>query len=1735
MSVQQQPKPKMAKWIDLSSYGLKLSAMRFPDGRVRIIFNGTEPGGSDWNWALSAQGFSASRSNTFLFRDGGKLDFAPFLKRFPKAVIESWPIGKIMHIVSPDNIKSKRVEVEARSRDILGVNHLGQTVYEGATGRFIKAEEGGSSLSETESKNPALFLRVANDADLALCADGFIERMVRGEVMYADDMRRFGGVVFGEPKSLESNDARLRQVQEAIEAAMQRRLEREVTEPNAAAFEMAVMLSERQPNFIYRTSTSVAKQQYSTPLPMSVIAQRILDAMPGDEVIEPTIGNGSLVSGMPAGVGITGVEIDPRRAAQVMRLRDGMEIITGDFTRIGFDKKFDKIIANPPFGGLKPTQEIEGLKISRIDHLILIRSLLARKPEGRSVYIIGADRANLIDERAGDIEGGSKYLFNWLADHYELESVVEVDGRLYEKQGAGYPVRIVVVGPRRLDAEIERLKQSGDYRIKGKLPVLRSWEQLWDHGESALHLHREKEALRQARKAIEDAAVLETEASAKLQQAGESSVAQSGTTLHANHFQAPYIPASKAGESTSMVPRNLVAPISQAFEDFEAEYGSVDEFVARKLQYAEEDITNEKYFSVEQVDAIALAIAACEKNRALINGDVTGFGKGRVAAAMLRYAMLNGNQVVFMTEKPNLFSDLWRDLDDIDSLDIARPLIINDGVEIRGQDNKRALAPTKKKEVDRLVNDFIDPIDEGYNLVFCTYSQLNRRAEQSKKVQWVIEKVCDDATLVLDESHNAAGDSNTGVNVSVAVDNAAQVMYSSATFAKNAKNMSVYSRAFPAGAVGENLADTLMAGGEPLQEVLSGMLARDGVLIRREHDLSKLEFVTHVDNKYKARNEELSDKLSEILLEMSYLSGDVDKLVIKLQKEVRKELEKLGAEQRKGNRMSVNRPNFGSRLYTIQRQALMSMKVDATVDSALKALEEGRKPIIVLEQTQEQLVRDVIAKFTGEELGEDGESDLNIASLGGKTIDLPKVTLRDVLSRTLDRLDAITERNAYGVATKTTAIAKAENDEQAKAWHRAKERIQRQIDALPDMPCSPIDIIRDRIERAGYTCGELSGRSLQLGVRDDGSMVAMQRIDDRLGVIHGFNNGDIDAMIMSRAGSTGCSLHSSEKFEDQRQREVIELQIANNVAERIQFFGRANRRGQVSSPIIRTISSDLPAEARVLAMQNAKLRKLSANTQSNRENAAESTDAVDVINSIGNKICFRFLENNPDIAHMLDIDLEADDPDSMASDDEAYFANKLFGRIGLLRISEQRRILSEISAEYTSVLRDLERVGINPFKANEYEWKARVVSREVFSGVEQEVYGSVFDEPVYLTRLEWEEEREPIRWERVKEAEVNGISELLRDGRCQPARDRWSAPVDFSKLANIVREQYFVGEGGAGPLLHKSFTKAMEAKFPSITHAMTASDDNSVKRLTLRGRWLQNALQHWLAPGKMFQFREENDRLLKAYMVDMLLPEPGREHLLGQYIVRLAVPGERMFAEVSLSRLYELGMEPANNLDPHSNWSQKAPQAFFDDQAAGIVTCSRLVLDGNLFKAAQIAAERKLGVAGIYTDESGVRQRAIIAWYSVGEEELRDVPLPMERKEVAKAMFRKYSGMSFYTESTSDSKVALRMLMTDNRIELISNGSKTNGGKWFLDEKLIAIVGEFAGGRDSMRAVCPPDKLDAVVDYIYQKGAQFYVSASRKDDAMLFQKALIEVEQSKREAAMRAELDKAAAPAALTV
>lgn len=1671
------------KWIDLSKHSARLNAFQLPDGNTNLILSGVKQGGREWV-AAEKIGFKPTRTHRNLYRPGTRVTMAEFAAIFPLAFSREFTHDEIFLKIRPTT-EAQEDTNDLRAAIPVGLNYLGQEVFAGAAGRFIRNPD-NTTIAEESANAPALFLRAAEGSasDLALCADGFVEAMARGRTMRAEDLRRFSAAVFGESGEMKPTDKRLRTVQEAVEAAIQRRVFKNHSVASPDAYRYAVKLLEHQPPLVARTSSSVANQQYSTPLPMSIAAQRILGDTSGKKVIEPTIGNGSLVMVLADGTEINGFEIDPNRADNAALLRPDLKVETGDFLGAPLEREFDCVISNPPFGGLEKTENFDGLRVTRLDHLIALKALDARKDEGRGVFIVGADRENIYPGKGGQIHGGSKTFLAWLADHYEIEDVIEMHGSLYAKQGAEYPVRMITVGRRRSSDEAKKAFKTEEFRIKGPIPVMRSWEELWEHVEElSERLHT---------KVPEPVAAVP---------ADERVV---------NDYQAPYAPASSIGEPSAMIPRNLVAPVAFALSAFEEKYGQdVDSFVSARLAMDLDEMS--EAFSPEQIDSMALAIKRFEEGRGFILGDMTGQGKGRVIAGLARYAIKNGIPVVFMSEKANLFSDFWRDLQDIGSEKLFTPLIMNADAKIVDHNTNQAIfQPTKRSALDAMMSADMSLAESEYNLMFCTYSQFNRNQNQSKKAAW-LPALAKGALLVLDESHNAAGESNTAENIARAVAHSRACLYSSATFAKGAKSMAAYSKAFPDSISVAEIADTLEVGGEPLQEILSGLLAEDGAFIRREHDLSALKFQTVVDQSCLEQNEKASDQLAEILLAMSYVAGDVNRMVTRLNAAIKKDLEKLGDDQRKGNRMGVTSVNFGSRLYNVIRQFMLATKVDTTAEKAVKALQEGRKPVIVLEQTMETLLKETLFGLDRLEVevsedpieAEGGEEQVAVKGMSGDGEEVDALDFRDLLYRLLERLSIITRRDAYGQSTQVHAMAEAENEEQARAFTDSIKHIRAMISRFPALPVSPIDSIREKIEQAGFSCGEISGRGIELRLSGnpiekdgvtvvpgvaEGKVLVRSRVDNRTDTIYRFNNGRLDAVVLTRAGSTGLSLHASEKFMDQRQREMLELQIANNVAERIQFYGRVNRKGQICPPWITTIASGLPAEMRVLAMQNTKLRKLSANTQSNRNNAAEIKDVPDILNSLGNKIAKDFLENNPDIAATLDIDLETE-----LEGDDHYFVNKLTGRLCLLPVESQRRILDELAVTFQNTILDLEAKGENPLRSNVYEWGAVETSRHLISGIERESYKSVFDKPVYLSRLEWEEDVSPIRSDKLATLVASGRQYLLQDNR-----------VEFKKAQYNWEKDQVVCDGMLEQARER-FDRVMECakpvKFKTVKEALDDKDANAVKSAAARRNWLLANLNN-LVPGKAIRFSGV-DGVVYGVVTSLILPDPGREAQLGQYELRIAEPGAQRVISCTLNQLYTDENYASIYNDNHFGKNGRPVAEVFDEAPAGKLRRSRCVLTGNLYAAAEIAARASSGRAAVYSDDKGVRHRAIVLKSTIEQRDMLGAPIRLDTPEIvlrlAEKAIAKGKPMQVMTSSVFSEKHALALTIGRDAVSAVCPGTKDRGGRWFANKDFFAITGEWSGTREKMHVSFSASRLPAVLDQIKRMNDPLFVSSEYRE------------------------------------
>jgi hypothetical protein len=1721
MDSQTTKKTDLVTWIQLNDDDpeTRLVAVKFPSGTKRLVLVVTQEVSDTQVKAMADMGFYRSRSGV-LVRDDLRFTLPAIRKAFPKAMPVKIPMNQVTRIMpvaaasakspSAGAVKINNAVMAARP---LGINHLGQMVHQGEDGRFIN-DSANHIVREIEARASATFLYAKTPDDMALCADGFVREIAGGKVFRFDDLKRFASVITERPESDIVQTPLMRQVQEAIEAGLVRYMRRHTgTEINRAAYNLAIRLEEGQPPMSARTSDSVNLQQYSTALPISLAVQRILGDSSNKTVLEPTIGNASLVCAMPDAV-VFGCDLDEQRIKNVLLDRKDAIVRLGDAATVDFrdlngGQPFDLVVSNPPFGGLDSGRTLEGLKITRIDHLILMRSLMSRKDDGLAVYIIGAD--SYLNSKGGQVKGGSRYLFNWLADHYQVD-VVEVDGGLYAKQGASFPIRLVVVGR----------KGPGGEQVPDLLPVLHDHDALYewsgqmqakyqaatmpalttatvneapqpqDHANvdldtsNVLAVPKLRARTRKTRTEAPTstlasdlvpapAALKPEETTIELPDAPGPTAEVKRPTQEANlseheenSYQSPYPAYSRVGETTAMIPRNLATPTRMALSEVVSEFGDVDGFVASELGWTVDEMSG--YLSPEQVDAVALAIRSIQNSRGFLEADQTGLGKGRVMAALARYSALNSKSVIFLTETPTLFTDFWRDVRDIGSEDLFKPLIVNDGVSVYDPISGSKLIPaTPKAVMDRaLKTGEIDPV---YNLILGTYSQFNRDRNASAKARWISD-IAQGRALLLDEAHNAAGASNTGQNIGLAIDVADFVVYSSATSMKAGKNVMIYSKLFPGTVDMGSLPDTLAAGGEVLQEVLSGMLAQDGVFVRREHDLSNLTFRTVTDAVREKRNRDLSDKLAEILEYMNYIAGDINQLVNDRNKEIKKLLEGIPEEERKGNRMGAINVNFGSRLFAIYRQFMMAIKTDLAAERAIQALEEGKKPVIVLENTMESLLNEIVLRSRPDILDADDMADSTgiAAALSGEVYLEEGLTFRDVLHRMLDRLTYYCETTRYGEVTKVPVTSPEAMETLA--------LIDGLISEFPDLPVSPLDDIRQRVAAAGFVCDELSGRKTQILERE-GRLVASPMAErPKPQIVKDFVTGNTDALLLTRAGSTGISLHAGEKFPDQRQRVMIELQSAADVNVRVQFFGRVNRKGQTSSPEIETLSSGLIGEARPIAMQNAKLRKLSANTTANQDNAALDRTVPDFINAIGDEVAYRYLEANPSIARRLDIDMDNADDDR----EEAYFINKLTSRLIMLRVSEQEQIYEALTNEYLRVIKELDAKGTNPLKSREMDIKAREVGREIFESGNPHSE-SAFSLPVYVKEVEYQVAVNPMRSADVKDRTRLGADAVKRYEINQEGREN---------------QEFFLALKGFLAGNRNQFLTSVKGKdFVSIDEALSTKKPNAVQKMLHRLNVLDTVF-NGLYVGAVARFTNDDDEPDFGFVTHISVPDnPKHIHLLGAYELAFAVPGKPRPIERTL---YSLQDDKQFRILPKGSMEQSL-FAKFDQAQAGLVTYRRLILDGNLFKAAQIAATSGLGSSVIYTDANGSRHRGVLLARGVDMKNLKSLPVRIETPAMVEEVLKRFSGLSLSTSQDINPDREMDLILEIDGTDVVIDvpGTKTRGGRYFGDEELVKWTGPFAGSRAVMTARFPVDNLKKVAEIIYRSGVSLYAPSSYRE------------------------------------
>ena len=195
-------------------------------------------------------------------------------------------------------------------------------------------------------------------------------------------------------------------------------------------------LQKRLPTQTWRSETQITYQQFSTPAAIAYLAAYLLNIRPGEAVLEPSCGTGSLAGWAGAtGAIVIANEIDPRRRVLAQTL---------GFEPYAFDGEFiddllpdhlipDVVLANPPFsssGGRVQRNSIE-YGFHHVDS-----ALRRLKKGGRFAVILG-------ENGSPRSRTGSRF-WDYLHPEIQLKASIELPGREFYCNGTSVKTTLII-------------------------------------------------------------------------------------------------------------------------------------------------------------------------------------------------------------------------------------------------------------------------------------------------------------------------------------------------------------------------------------------------------------------------------------------------------------------------------------------------------------------------------------------------------------------------------------------------------------------------------------------------------------------------------------------------------------------------------------------------------------------------------------------------------------------------------------------------------------------------------------------------------------------------------------------------------------------------------------------------------------------------------------------------------------------------------------------------------------------------------------------------------------------------------------------------------------------------------------------------------------------------------------------------------------------------------------------
>lgn len=1186
--------------------------------------------------------------------------------------------------------------------------------------------------------------------------------------------------------------------------------------------------------------------------------------------------------------------------------------------------------------------------------------------------------------------------------------------------------------------------------------------------------------------------------------------------------------------------------------------GDADQFLVDELGYNDKDDLY-SHLAAEQVDSVALALQQAKKGNAFIIGDMTGIGKGRQAASLIRYAKKQGQVPVYFTKTAGLLSDVYRDLVDIGSPEL-RPFVFGSAKEaaITDSDGKVVFALPSKSEVKRVL-DYIEKngkLPDEYDYVLTTYSQVSNGvyefdgngARKEKKLakgktfgaaalsgqrrRDAIEKLMGNAYLILDESHTAGGNSGQGNYFQHIIQKAKNVTFFSATFAKRPDNMPIYALRTAmneGGMKSSDLIDAVKRGGATLQEIMSQTLTECGQMIRRERDM------TGVTIDWKAiddpeRVQEQREQYDSIIGLFNDIINFQKKYVSSYVDERNDELAAIQSAMgiKKGTAaLGIKNQPFASKAFNTVQQVLLSLKAKSAAERAIDYLKQGMKPVIALNNTNESQ--------TG-----------NLAL--GEEMDAPD--LGTSLKKGLEGTLRYTQKDAKDNSESGYINLSDLGDEAVEAYHELEKKIEQTSTGLS---LSPIDVIKNELQKAGYKVGELTGRQTEFVYNDNGTVTKVKRADtDKKKLARDFNDGKIDALILNKSAATGISLHASSKYKDQKKRVMIVAQQQLDVNDEVQMRGRIDRTGQVARGAYEYVVSLIPAEQRLLMMFKAKLKSLDANTTSSQKSKFNEMEVADITNKYGDKVVREYMAEHLDLyARMADPfgweksngdDLSRIDPQSLVAsgggvgDGEAGAdASKLLGRMALLRVSEQEKMLQEIGDLYANEIQRLNEMGENDLEITELPLKAKTLHKEVWKQGAEPGGDNAFADNTYIEKVNMAILKKPMKasevkalqegltgsktWDEYKTEKKAAVKEYFDQKIADETQKYEERAV---KAATKAKEKY-IKDGKKGQkdsgMSDEQIEKMAGYQYDNIYKQEKDKLNDVVKNLKAKAEMFERVLDTFDTnqtfvlptdmnnPNELSGFGNNYGRLIDIKITDNYSPNASSVSfatLDGRRKITFPIAGKVGAGEGNIDVISAIDNMTKQAIGMGDSHLRVLNQNFdnWDRLTSNESRKNGYIVTGNLMQALVDSKDQGLGGQLVkYTTDTGEVKTGILMPDRFDPKGLTtDAPIKSVADKFELSSW--HGGIDEVTSSDGDVKVKR---IDNNRgyfYELRVPKSKAKGGKYFLDEDLLKLVNgnNFETRGNNMLAEFKPEQLKPVLDRLSKMGVKVQEERNTSED-----------------------------------